>query len=211
MEYKLKRSKRKTISIHINKNKEVTIKAPLYLSMEIIEIFVSNHEKWIKRKLESIDKQRKTIYKLQQEGKTLFEGEEFTLVEGDNRDFGIERDKQKIYLSSDKEIKLLYLQEMKKAVEILIPKWSSYGRANKIFLKAQKTIWGSCTASGDINLNYHLVKAPFKVIEYIYLHELVHLKIKNHSKVFWQEVERLMPDYKQWKNWLKLNGHLLFL
>ena len=67
MEYKLKRSKRKTISIHINKNKEVTIKAPLYLSMEIIEIFVSNHEKWIKRKFESIDRQSITINKLQQE------------------------------------------------------------------------------------------------------------------------------------------------
>jgi predicted metal-dependent hydrolase len=53
--------------------------------------------------------------------------------------------------------------------------------------------------------------APRHVIDYVVVHELVHLKIKNHSKVYWNEVGKVMPDYNQYRNWLKENGHRLTL
>jgi predicted metal-dependent hydrolase len=53
--------------------------------------------------------------------------------------------------------------------------------------------------------------APLEVIDYVVIHELAHLKIKNHSPVFWAEVARLMPAYKQCRDWLKKNGRLLTL
>ena len=53
--------------------------------------------------------------------------------------------------------------------------------------------------------------APLRVIDYVVVHELVHLEIKDHSKAFWNKVKILMPDYEKYKNWLKENGHLLRL
>ena len=52
---------------------------------------------------------------------------------------------------------------------------------------------------------------PSSVVDYVILHELVHLKIKNHSKDFWAQVGKLMPDYKKHMAWLKKNGKLLTL
>ena len=66
---------------------------------------------------------------------------------------------------------------------------------NRAFIKNQKTLWGSCSAKKNINLNYKLVLLPEKLQEYIILHELVHLTHRNHSKAFWQELERFCPEY----------------
>lgn len=93
----------------------------------------------------------------------------------------------------------------------LIDKWSFYAKPKMLSYRKQKTIWGSCTSKGNINLNYLLVKGPKEVLEYIYIHELVHLNIKNHSQIFWREVERLLPSYKKDMAWLKVNGQFLFL
>ena len=51
--------------------------------------------------------------------------------------------------------------------------------------------------------------APARVVDYVIIHELMHLKQKNHSHKFWAEVSNMMPDYKQDERWLKKNGHLL--
>ena len=74
---------------------------------------------------------------------------------------------------------------------------------NRVFVKNQRTLWGSCSAKNNINLNYKLVVLPDALQEYVILHELVHLKIKNHSKNFWNELARYCPDYKERKRELK--------
>jgi predicted metal-dependent hydrolase len=53
--------------------------------------------------------------------------------------------------------------------------------------------------------------APLDIIDYVVLHELVHLKHKNHSKAFWLNVQAYMPDFNERRNWLKENGYLLSL
>ena len=68
---------------------------------------------------------------------------------------------------------------------------------NKIFVKNQKTRWGSCSAKNNINLNVNLVRLPEELIDYVILHELVHTKIKNHSKLFWEELSRFVTDPKR--------------
>ncbi len=68
---------------------------------------------------------------------------------------------------------------------------------NRVFIKNQKTLWGSCSHKNNINLNIKLILLPEKLREYIILHELVHLKVKNHSKEFWNELARLCPDFKE--------------
>lgn len=60
-----------------------------------------------------------------------------------------------------------------------------------------------------MTLNIGLVMAPPGVIDYVIIHELCHQRHPNHSPQFWQEVERIMPDYQQYRAWLKKEGHLL--
>ena len=78
-----------------------------------------------------------------------------------------------------------------------------YGR---ITVRNQKTRWGSCSGKGNLNFNCLLMLTPAEVIDYMVVHELCHLKEMNHSPKFWAEVERVLPDYKQSRLWLKRNG-----
>ncbi len=68
-----------------------------------------------------------------------------------------------------------------------------------------KSKWGSATVSGHIHLNLHLLKTPRKMIDYVILHELAHLKIKGHRHEFWAYLEKFMPDYEKRKTWLEQN------
>lgn len=81
----------------------------------------------------------------------------------------------------------------------------------KVILKEQKMRWGTCTKEGAIYLNWKIVMAPMNVLDYILVHELAHLKYYNHSKEFWQLVHSILPDYKQSKEWLRINGPKLTL
>ena len=76
----------------------------------------------------------------------------------------------------------------------------------KIFIKNQKTRWGSCSTKGNINLNWLLVMTPLEIIDYVIVHELSHLKVMNHSQEFWTLVESILTDYKERRKWLKENG-----
>jgi predicted metal-dependent hydrolase len=67
---------------------------------------------------------------------------------------------------------------------------------NRVFVKNQKTRWGSCSTRNNINLNVNLVRLPDELIDYVIFHELVHTKIKNHSKLFWEELSRFVTDPK---------------
>ena len=81
-----------------------------------------------------------------------------------------------------------------------------YGR---ITIRTQKTRWGSCSAKGNLNFNCLLMLAPPEVLDSVVVHELCHRKHMNHSKAFYDEIERVMPDYKARHAWLKQNGRAL--
>ncbi len=68
---------------------------------------------------------------------------------------------------------------------------------NRVFVRCQKTKWGSCSSNNNINLNAKLVELPDELVDYVILHELVHLKIKNHSPDFWQELDKYVGDARQ--------------
>lgn len=68
--------------------------------------------------------------------------------------------------------------------------------------------WGSCTKSGVININWRAVQFPPRIIDYVLVHELVHLIEPGHDPMFWRRVERILPDYQERRQWLQIHGNL---
>jgi predicted metal-dependent hydrolase len=83
-------------------------------------------------------------------------------------------------------------------------------RVNRIYIRDQKTKWGSCSSKANISLNWRLICCPKPVIDYLIIHECCHLVHMNHSEQFWNLVENLCPDYKQHEDWLRRNEAILF-
>ena len=79
----------------------------------------------------------------------------------------------------------------------------TYGQ---IAIRTQHTRWGSCSSKGNLNFNCLLALVPPEVLDYVVVHELCHRKELNHSDHFWNEVRRILPDYKVRRKWLKDYG-----
>jgi len=73
-------------------------------------------------------------------------------------------------------------------------------------LRTQHKRWGTCTPNGDIYINWRIVMAPVKVIDYVLVHELAHLIVPEHNQKFWNLVKSVLPDYEERKEWLRLHG-----
>lgn len=80
-----------------------------------------------------------------------------------------------------------------------------------IKIKTQKSRWGSCGIHNDININWLLIIAPPEVLEYVVVHELCHIKVRNHSVHFWALVAEHLPDYQNRRQWLKKHGSSLMM
>ena len=80
---------------------------------------------------------------------------------------------------------------------------------NRVFIRNQKTRWGSCSAKNNINLNINLVRLPDELIDYTILHELVHTRVKNHSQMFWNQMDQLLGNAKIIDKKLNAYGFLL--
>ncbi len=88
-------------------------------------------------------------------------------------------------------------QARRRLVERLDELSRKYGYPyNKVAVKNQKTRWGSCSAKNNISLNMQLIRLPADLMDYVILHELVHTRIKNHSKAFWDQLNELVGDAK---------------
>ena len=103
------------------------------------------------------------------------------------------------------------------AAKEYFPKRAAYfqqftgGTYNRITIRDQKTRWGSCSAKGTLSFNWRLMLAPPSILDYVVVHELCHLTHMNHSSAFWQAVEKVCPDYRTARKWLKDHGQELVL
>jgi predicted metal-dependent hydrolase len=77
---------------------------------------------------------------------------------------------------------------------------------NRVFIRNQKTRWGSCSLKNNINLNVKLFRLPERLTDYVIIHELVHTRIKSHNKKFYAELERIVYDRKPLDKELKKYG-----
>ena len=111
-------------------------------------------------------------------------------------------------------------QEIKKLValakQVIPEKVAYYARLmgvtyGRISIRKQRTRWGSCSREGNLNFNCLLMMAPTEVLDYVVVHELSHRLEMNHSARFWAQVEKVIPDYRGPRKWLKEHGGRLMM
>lgn len=73
-------------------------------------------------------------------------------------------------------------------------------------VKEYKSRWGSCSSSGDVTCNWRTIISPHHIVDYIVVHELCHLLEHNHGAKYWKHVQSIIPNYKECREWLKVNG-----
>ena len=213
--HKIIKSKRRTLSLSINENAELIVRAPNQISNKKIEEFIIEKSKWINKNKNLMQSRINEMN--DSDSDYLFLGNIYPLIkvyENPNKidfngtEFITSIENQDTFKAS---LKSWYKIKFK---EIAIPRLNYFSdkynlKINQVRFKNQKTLWGSCSSKNNINLNYLLVMAPMIVIDYVIIHELVHTVHKNHSENFWNAVEAIMPDYKKAKKWLNKNGYKL--
>lgn len=124
--------------------------------------------------------------------------------------------KQKLIRSRNKKLQNIKPRIItnQQALDKITPRVKHYSsisgfKYNKIKITSAQKRWGSCSIHNNLNFPKKLALAPDKIIDYVVIHELCHIKEKNHSFKFWNEVRKIMPNYKIHKKWLRENGYLL--
>ena len=176
-EITLIRSRRKSLAIEITPELQVVVRAPARMPVREINAFVQEKDDWIRAHLQQMAEKKRL------------------------------REQYREQALSKEELQELATQAMK-----LIPQkvhyyaqiiGVTYGR---ITIRNQRTRWGSCSGKGNLNFNCLLLLMPEEVLDYVVVHELCHRKEMNHSARFWEEVEKILTDYRQRRKWLKDNG-----
>ena len=217
---KVIRSKRKTISLQVSDDATLIVRAPFKVSDEIINRVILKHSNWIEKKKKEIKSREVKFSK-----KEFVNGEGFLylgnyyrlrLVKNQETPLNFENEffLSKEYLAQAKDVFIDWYKG--RAYEKISErvKWYAQKRGfkyNKINITNAQKRWGSCSCLNNLNFSWRLIMAPLPVIDYVVVHELVHLVEKNHSRAFWNKVKMLMTDYKKHQEWLKRNGHLLRL
>lgn len=179
--FKIIRSGRKTIALEILPDLTVVVRAPYRMSDRQIRAFAEEKSDWITKHLRQMEQRQRE-----------------------------KAAREKAEPLSYDELEAL----AQKAVTVFAERaaWFApivgvtYGR---ITVRNQRTRWGSCSAKGNLNFNCLLLLAPPAVLDYVVVHELCHRLEMNHSPRFWAQVERVLPDYRTARRWLRENGAAL--
>ena len=170
--YELLRVRRRSMSLKVELDGTITVRAPFRTPPETADWFVESHRDWIEVRLRA--------------------GEQILAV-------------RPSYTETER------LEGKKRAENVLKERYCYYAGLmgvsyGSITVREQKTRWGSCSAKGNLNFNWKLVLMPEEILDYVVVHELAHRLQMNHSTEFWDEVEKILPDYRKRRQWLKENG-----
>lgn len=114
-------------------------------------------------------------------------------------------------LAIHKNSKKEYVEKKDEALLVVNEALTKYNalynfKFQKVHIKNQKTLWGSCSRRGNLNFNYKIVLLPERLRDYVVVHELCHVREFNHSKQFWDLVAKTIPDNKEIRKELKITG-----
>jgi len=214
------RSNRKSISLEIKPDGRLIVRAPRYATQAQILELVARKATWINktraRVAHTYAKRKPKTFK---PGDTFwYLGMQYPLRLTDRSRPPLDLDG--VFLLSRaaqnkaKEVFIAwYRKETRTITHHLIREYQKKYpfKVNKVRITSARTRWGSCSSKNNLNFTYRLCMAPLRVIDYVVLHELTHLKHHNHSKAFWNAIEKIKPDYRKNRDWLKKHGASLTL
>lgn len=176
-DYMVIKSNRKTVEIQVDADARVIVRAPRRVTQAYIAGLLREKEAWILKHIEEMNKRNANAAEDKAEPLT----------------------DEELHELADKA--LAYIPERVAFFAEIIG--VDYGR---ITIRNQRTRWGSCSSKGNLNFNCLLMLTPNEIIDYVVVHELCHRKEMNHSTAFWNEVNKVLPDYKSRVKWLKAEG-----
>lgn len=216
LEIELIRSNRKTVSIHIERDGSVSARIPEKISEDEILKVLKSKEYQIHKNLAQWSQLNET--KVDREyvnGQSfLYLGRNYRLQLKDEKIEGIEFKKGYFFLSYSKKDKAkelfvnFYKDKLKDKLNPIINRYKGLLNVNPKDVKVMElqNRWASCTTKGNVNFHWKCAMAPIDVLNYIVAHELTHLIHQNHTKEFWNELDKIMPNYEKQKKWLSTNG-----
>jgi len=218
----LSKKRKKTISLHVKEDGRILVYAPFGTPKSEIEKFVLRKQSWVSEKLSEKERSIKPVEKKFLPGEEFLYLGEFYPLEIENSlhqgpplklSFG------KFILSQNciKKARDFFIQWYKKeAKEKLSERIYHYSNRLQLFpggikITSAKSRWGSCSRDNNLCFSWRIIMAPLNVLDYVLIHELVHIKEKNHSKRFWSSLGSIVPDYKKHRHWLRRHENLLRL
>ena len=214
--YEVKFSKRKTLGIKVYPTGDVEVLAPIDTSSEAIEQRVLRRAQWIVRQQNYFKElgERSPEKRFISGESHYYLGRQFLLRVEEGKPNSV-RYKGRYFevictpTSKAKELMKAWYREHAKEkfaefAEPIIARFEKYGVApSSLYIQEMDNRWGSCTPKGKIILNTQLIRAPRPCIEYVITHELCHLLHPDHTKAFWELLQKEMPDWERWKNKLE--------
>jgi len=224
--YILVRSKKrkKTMTLQIRQDGSIVIYAPQSISNREIERFFYEKKKWISTKLDQKKRHGKYIKK----GHTFSEGDTFLYLgrsypilihEYDGNHPPLQLLFGNFLLRRDRvdDAPALFIKWYKqRAEEEITKRVVFYSRKLNLYpqtvrITNARTRYGSCSSNNGLSFSWRIIMAPYPVIDYVIIHELIHIREKNHSKRFWKALAEILPDYREKRAWLKEKDLSLFI
>jgi len=224
LKYSLKRSRKrkKTISLQIGDHSDITVYAPYFTPVAEINRFVEEKRSWIDR-----TRHRQVRLLTQHQEKAYATGENFyylgtaypleTCFEPlENAGVIFWRGRFFLNCPAHRDMKKYYFVSWyKKKAKEHIPlrvehfSWELDLQPGSIRITSARSRWGSCSEDNSLAFSFRLIMAPPEVIDYVVVHELMHMRQKNHSSKFWRLMIEAMPDFQIHRRWLR-DHHKLF-
>lgn len=215
--HKVVRSKRRTIALVVGADATLTVRAPISTSLEYIEDLVRRKMMWINKQIREVQSRPVARDKKFVNGESFFYlGDPYKLRVVSNanapllfrKEFVLSRE----YYGEARNLLTTWYREQ--AARIIAERVVWYALRAGIEVRTVRITdarkrWGSCGRDNQLNFSWRLILAPLKVVDYIVVHELAHIREKNHSKTFWRKVAVMYPSYRSSMAWLERNEHSL--
>ena len=208
MNYKVRKSKRaRNISISI-RDGQVVVTKPWYAPNFLVDQVVKKHQAWITKNLAKQNNQKaskNTIYYLGRAYQVLFTPGRLSIRYIENK----AQISAYNEMAAKRSLKERHKDEARKAINLSVKSFSKVMRVNvmAVRLKDQSSRWGSCSSASNVNFSWRLILVPPEVLNYVVIHELAHLTHMDHSRKFWDLVEKFDSDYREHRRWLTRYGH----
>ena len=197
------------------KNGEAEIMCPIFTPNFYLKKIIKERNKWIQEKIQNTQKCNLSPISIENNFiRFRFKKVRLEFIEKENKRISLKNGILKIEsnFKKNKNKKEIIVDWLKNQAKDYLSKRISFLSKEvsipykKLKVKSFKSRWGSCDRKGEILLNWKLIMLPTKVIDYVIIHELSHIKVPNHSKDFWDLVYEIYPGYQKRKEWLRKYG-----